>query len=256
MKRSRSEKIQRRRAVTDEPMLVDPRLIGKPLASPFRRAAAFIVDGALVVLALFLLAVAVNNARYPNLLKGGIEYYRAEPGPERDAVGRRLTADVFRIIDERNPRVLPSDVRSAIQTHADSVLSTLVSSDRMSVALNLDAKESKFNEETGLLSLGSDVVTGFGGFASGAVVFMAYFTILTWAMRGKTPGKALAGIRATALNGRNMSLWGSFGRAGGYAASAATGFLGFLEVFWDPNRQTIHDRIAGTVVIREQGRRG
>ncbi len=26
--------------------------------------------------------------------------------------------------------------------------------------------------------------------------------------------------------------------------------LGFLEALWNPNRQTIHDRISGTVVLR------
>ncbi len=71
-------------------------------------------------------------------------------------------------------------------------------------------------------------------------------------MRGRTPGKAIAGIRVTRLDGRRLNLWDSFGRSGGYAASAATGFIGFLEVFWHPNRQAIHDRIVGTVVTREK----
>ena len=28
--------------------------------------------------------------------------------------------------------------------------------------------------------------------------------------------------------------------------------LGFLEMIWDPNRQTMHDRIAATVVLRRR----
>ena len=40
----------------------------------------------------------------------------------------------------------------------------------------------------------------------------------------------------------------AFERAGGYAAGLATGLLGFAQVFWDANRQAIHDRIVGTVV--------
>ena len=35
------------------------------------------------------------------------------------------------------------------------------------------------------------------------------------------------------------------------AAGFATGLLGFAQVFWDANRQAIHDRISGTVVIRD-----
>ena len=40
-------------------------------------------------------------------------------------------------------------------------------------------------------------------------------------------------------------------RAGGYAAGVATGTLGFLQIYWDANRQAIHDKVAGTVVIRD-----
>jgi hypothetical protein len=41
----------------------------------------------------------------------------------------------------------------------------------------------------------------------------------------------------------------AFERVGGYAAGLATGLLGFAQGMWDSNRQAIHDRIAGTVVI-------
>jgi len=31
--------------------------------------------------------------------------------------------------------------------------------------------------------------------------------------------------------------------------------LGFAQVYWDANRQAIHDRIAGTVVVRDGAER-
>ena len=31
----------------------------------------------------------------------------------------------------------------------------------------------------------------------------------------------------------------------------ATGLLGFAQIYWDSNRQAIHDRIVGTVVVRD-----
>ena len=43
---------------------------------------------------------------------------------------------------------------------------------------------------------------------------------------------------------------GGFGRYGGYGAGFATGLLGFLQVYWDPNRQAIQDKISATVVIQ------
>ena len=79
-----------------------------------------------------------------------------------------------------------------------------------------------------------------------------YFTLfLTW-WNGHTPGKKLFGLRVVRLDGRPITLWMAFERFGGYAAGLATGLLGFFQVFWDANRQGIHDRIAHTAVIRER----
>ncbi|MEO5510194.1 MAG: RDD family protein [Longimicrobiales bacterium] len=80
-----------------------------------------------------------------------------------------------------------------------------------------------------------------------------YFTAFTMLMRGQTPGKKLFGIRVIRLDGRPITGWIAFERFGGYAASAATGLLGFAQILWDSNRQGIHDKVAGTVVIREKG---
>ena len=76
-----------------------------------------------------------------------------------------------------------------------------------------------------------------------------YFSVFTAWWKGQTPGKKLLGVKVIKLDNSPLNLWGSFGRYGGYAAGLATGFLGFLQVFWDPNRQAIHDKISETLVI-------
>jgi uncharacterized RDD family membrane protein YckC len=81
-----------------------------------------------------------------------------------------------------------------------------------------------------------------------------YFTLFPAFWRGRTPGKRLMGLRVVRLDGKPIGLWVAFNRFGGYAASVFTGLLGFLEMFWDPNRQALHDRIAATVVTHERGR--
>ncbi|KGJ88740.1 RDD family protein [Thalassotalea sp. ND16A] len=81
-----------------------------------------------------------------------------------------------------------------------------------------------------------------------------YFSVFTSRWNGRTPGKRLMNIRVLQLDGTPLSLWDSFGRFGGYAAGTATGLLGFLQIFWDPNRQGIHDKISATVVIDEKKR--
>jgi hypothetical protein len=77
-----------------------------------------------------------------------------------------------------------------------------------------------------------------------------YFTAFTALWEGQTPGKWLLRIRVVRLDGKPMGWWMSFERFGGYAAGFATGLLGFLQVFWDRNRQGIHDKITETVVVR------
>ena len=91
-------------------------------------------------------------------------------------------------------------------------------------------------------SLLEDLGLGFGWAAF-------YFCIFTGWWKGQTPGKKLMGIKVIKLDGSAPNLWESFGRYGGYGAGLATGLLGFLQVYWDPNRQAIQDKISETLVI-------
>jgi hypothetical protein len=94
-----------------------------------------------------------------------------------------------------------------------------------------------------LRTMAQDLGLGFGW--SGL-----YFTAFLALWRGQTPGKRLVGVRVIRLDGKPMTWWAAFERFGGYAASLATGLLGFFQILWDANRQGIHDKIAYTVVIR------
>ena len=76
-----------------------------------------------------------------------------------------------------------------------------------------------------------------------------YYSVFTAWFNGKTPGKRLLNIQVLKLDGSGLSLWESFGRYGGYGAGFATGLLGFLQIYWDPNRQAIQDKISETLVI-------
>ncbi|MDO6710457.1 RDD family protein [Aliiglaciecola sp. 2_MG-2023] len=91
--------------------------------------------------------------------------------------------------------------------------------------------------------IASDLGIGFGWAA-------VYFTGLMVLLKGQTIGKKLFGIKVIKLDGSSLNVWESFGRYGGYGAGLATGLLGFLQVYWDPNRQAIQDKISETLVIR------
>lgn len=81
---------------------------------------------------------------------------------------------------------------------------------------------------------------------------VVYFGTLTYLGHGQTPGKRLLGIRVLSLVHDRVSLWQSIERALGYAASALELGFGFLQYFIHPNAQTVHDRIAETIVISER----
>ena len=76
-----------------------------------------------------------------------------------------------------------------------------------------------------------------------------YFIASVAYFKGQTLGKHFLKIRIVRLNNKPIGFFFAFERFGGYAAGIATGLIGFFQMFWDANRQAIHDKIAGTVVI-------
>lgn len=79
-----------------------------------------------------------------------------------------------------------------------------------------------------------------------------YFGLLTFVGKGRTPGKRLARIRVVSTLHTEISFWHSLERALGYGASALEFGFGFFQYFIADNRQTTHDRIAGTIVIDDR----
>jgi len=96
---------------------------------------------------------------------------------------------------------------------------------------------------------GSNVTIQSGDFW-GVGALIAYFTLATYWGNGQTIGKRLFRIRVISLVHDRLDLWPSFERALGYAASALEAGFGFFQYFIHPNRQTVHDRIAETIVVR------
>jgi uncharacterized RDD family membrane protein YckC len=85
---------------------------------------------------------------------------------------------------------------------------------------------------------------------------LAYFVVFVAASNyignGATIGKRIMKIRAVSLVHERLSLWHSIERALGYGASALEAFFGFFQYFIHPNRRTVHDRIAETIVVSER----
>jgi uncharacterized RDD family membrane protein YckC len=94
---------------------------------------------------------------------------------------------------------------------------------------------------------------GAMGFATFFLAIVGYVVLLLFFLaHGKTPGKALCGIRVT--DKRNGNLPG-IGRMLlrellGKIASAAFLYLGYFWAIFDRDSQAWHDKIAGTVVLK------
>jgi uncharacterized RDD family membrane protein YckC len=92
----------------------------------------------------------------------------------------------------------------------------------------------------------------------GIASVVAYFGLFTYLGRGQTPGKRIAKVRVVSTLGEELKLWQSLSRALGYATSAVELGLGFLKYYATVNRQTTHDQIASTIVVKSHSatRRG
>lgn len=128
------------------------------------------------------------------------------------------------------------------------LLNALVKAKNKEIAVaDLIAEQPAPTTSKSILQWGEGIIQDLGlGFGWAAV----YFTLFSLLWRGQTPGKKICNIRVVALNGEPLGLLDCFGRYGGYGAGFATGLLGFLQVYWDPNRQAIQDKISATVVIK------
>lgn len=82
------------------------------------------------------------------------------------------------------------------------------------------------------------------------VVYAVYYTSLEGGAHGQTIGKMALGIRVTDIvGGRPIGYGRACIRAFGRIASAMVVLLGYLWMLWDPEKQTWHDKMAGSVVV-------
>ncbi len=81
--------------------------------------------------------------------------------------------------------------------------------------------------------------------------------IIWWfivAPRGQNPGKAVIGLRVIRADGRAASGGWMFVRGLlGMVCSIVPFYLDNLWLLWDHDAQTLHDKLAGTVVVKAAG---
>lgn len=188
-------------------------------------------------------ADAAAEQNIPKTTEGG---GAAEPDSLIVAYAAALSDSDSATVDSLRPAVVALLSRDTVGVLADAISS--LDEERGRLESRVEELEDEVEESPGLLALLRSFIEDMG---LGLGWFGLYFTATTAMWHGRTPGKRVFGIRVISLTGKPIGWWAAFERFGGYAAGFATGLLGFLQIFWDDNRQAIHDKIAVTVVIRE-----
>lgn len=92
------------------------------------------------------------------------------------------------------------------------------------------------------------------GLTGGFVVVMFVLTILYyigfWAWRGQTPGKMAVGVKIVNTDGSAIGIGKAIVRYIGYIISSIIICIGYLMIAWDGKKQGLHDKIAGTCVVK------
>jgi uncharacterized RDD family membrane protein YckC len=97
------------------------------------------------------------------------------------------------------------------------------------------------------------VVIFYGIYYTLAIIIgWLYFGIMTCSSKQATVGKMALGIVVTDMNGRRLSFARSSARYFATFISDLTFCIGYLMIIWTKKKQSLHDMVAGTLVVRKR----
>jgi hypothetical protein len=255
-----------RHIITPDAYKVDEDLIGVPLSTPKRRGLAMIIDllliqqlsqvdslilGLAIAVVLFLLSSSQGKKAVGSIRKNLFKIMALV------LFLYLLVMDSWQYIQNNDFNFSKNDssTQSVVEEVSSKVVdkkSSLALKEQLQIAEDkIESLESenavlRANDDSDIIDILEAVAVKFGyGFGWAGV----YFTLFFYLLNGQTPGKFLLSIKVIQLDGKKLTIWNAFGRYGGYAASVVTGLSGFFQILWDPNRQGLHDKVSGTVVI-------
>lgn len=246
--RKRPRKDPRNR-VTPDAFTLSDEVLGQPLATPKRRGLAMIID--LIVIqqlsqiGSLLLGLSLAGMLF---LLGSQKKTKSVGRGVRDYAIYLGVALMIGLIGYEIFRVQSGEGLQLVRTSAESEQFTIDESLPVERQLSIakDRIEDLEDADKDLLDLIEQIAEQLGyGFGWAAV----YFTLLVYLSNGQTVGKWICRIKIVQLDGKRIGVWSALGRYGGYAASFVTGLSGFFQIYWDANRQGLHDKVSSTVVI-------
>lgn len=91
----------------------------------------------------------------------------------------------------------------------------------------------------------------WGNMIFGMIVSWLYNAILISGPNQATIGKKALGIKVTDTHGHRISFAQATGRHFATWLSGIILFIGYLMMLWDDKKQTLHDKIANTIVVKQ-----
>ena len=82
------------------------------------------------------------------------------------------------------------------------------------------------------------------------VMAWLYFAIQESSASQATLGKKAMGLKVTTLDAERITFGQASGRHFGKYLSCIILFIGYLMMLWDENKQTLHDKMANTIIIK------
>jgi uncharacterized RDD family membrane protein YckC len=93
------------------------------------------------------------------------------------------------------------------------------------------------------------VTYNLGGSLAQLIAGWLYCAILESSFRQATFGKRAMGIKVTNMVGERISFLQATGRHFGKYISLIILLIGYFMMLWDSKRQTLHDKMAGTLIV-------
>ena len=81
------------------------------------------------------------------------------------------------------------------------------------------------------------------------IMYWFYYAVQESGTRQATIGKKVVGLKVTSENGERITFGQATGRYFGHLISAITLLIGYFMMLWDKKSQTLHDKMAGTLVV-------
>ena len=233
-------------------LVTTPDLIGRQLASPFRRIKAFAIDVAVLALPTILaaacfsaLALYVTDRPAYDAIRA---LYAGEVKTDEDT-SRVLTALLPKLIEVQSAG-LPLEAITATKAGRPADGTVFLKDADFEFSLTFDGEDARpLKPHQVRVPIANFIPGTIRGFAM-VLVPAVYFTLFG-RFRGRTIGKRLMGLEVVRLDGHRLSWMESFDRFGGYAQIPGTFFIGLADLWRDPNHRLAHDRGAHTVVLRK-----